>query len=87
MLSSRLPAHFVRGFSESALRFPEVGFGKHDPPSKVQTFQFRELSLCLQVSVLRVCMFIFPLFKNLPVSSGLIQSYLVLSRFLKASFI
>lgn len=87
ILSSRLLAHFVTNFSESALRFPEVGSGKHDPPSKVQTLQFRELSLCLRVSVFRVCVFIFPLFKNLPVPSGLIQSYLVLSRFLKASFI
>lgn len=31
--------------------FLEVGFGKHDTPSKVQTFQFRKLSLCLWVSV------------------------------------
>ena len=87
ILSSRPLAHFVRNCSESALRFPEVSFGKHDTPSKVQTFQFRKLSLCLQVSVFFVCVFIFLLFKNLPVPSGLIQSYLVLSRFLKASFI
>lgn len=87
ILSSRPLAHFVRNFSESALRFPEVGFGKHDTPSKVQTFQFRKLSLCLRVSVFFVYVCLFFPFKNLPVPSGLIQSYLVLSRFLKASFI